>query len=43
MESEVEVGVETEPERKEEERSMSSGVSRSSGVEWSSTSVDLWE
>ena len=43
MESDAEVEVEAEPERREEERSTSSGVSGSSGAEWSDTSVDPWE
>ena len=43
MESEAEVEVETEQERRKEERITSSGVSRSSGVEWSGASVDPWE
>ena len=43
MESYAEVEVQAEPEEKEEERSTSSGVSGSSGAEWSGASVDPWE
>ena len=43
MESEAEVEVEVEPDMREEERSTSSGVSGSSGAEWSGASVDPWE
>ena len=40
VESEAEVEVEAEPEVGGEDRSTSSGVSRSSGAEWSGASVD---
>ena len=43
MESDAEIEVQAEPEEKEEERSKSSGVSGSSGAEWSGASVDPWE
>ena len=43
VESEAEVQVEAEPEVGGEERSTSSGVSGSSGAEWSGASVDPWE
>ena len=43
MESDAEVEVQAEPEEKEEERITSSGVSGSSGAEWSGASVDPWE
>ena len=43
MESGAEVEVEAEPEVIGEERSTSSGVSGSSGEEWSGASVDPWE
>ena len=43
MESEAEVELDTTQERRGEERSTSSGVSGSSGVEWSGASVDPWE
>ena len=43
MDSEVEVDIEVETEVREEERSPSSGVSGSSGAEWSGASVDPWE
>ena len=45
MESDEEVEVQAEPEEKEkeEERITSSGVSRSSGAEWSGASVNPWE
>ena len=43
MELEAEVEVQAEPEEKEEERSTSSGVSGSSGEEWSGASFDPWE
>ena len=42
-ESDTELEVQAEPEEKEEERSTSSGVSGSSGAEWSGESVDPWE
>ena len=42
-ESDAEVEVQSELEEKEEERSKSSGVSGSSGAEWSGTSVNPWE
>ena len=43
MELEAEVEVEAEPEVREEESSTSSGVSGSSGAEWSVASVDCGE
>ena len=45
MESDEEVEVKAEPEDKEteEERITYSGVSGSSGAEWSGVSVDPWE
>ena len=43
VESEAEVEVEVEPEVGGEERSISSGVSGSSGSEWSGVSVKPWE
>ena len=43
MESDTEVEAQAEPDEKEEERSTSSGVSGSSGAEWSGASVDPWE
>ena len=43
VESEAEVEVEVEPEVGGEERSISSGVSGSSGGEWSGASLDPWE
>ena len=43
VESEAEVEVEAEPELGGEERSISSGVSGSSGEECSRASVDPWE
>ena len=43
VELEAEVKVEAEPEVGGEERSTSSGVSGSSGAEWSRASVDPWE
>ena len=43
LESEAEVEVQTDPEEKEEDSSTSSGVSGSSGAEWSGASVDPWE
>ena len=43
VELEAEVEVEAEPDVGGEERSTSSGVSRSSGAEWSGSSVDPWE
>ena len=43
MESEAEVEVEEDPEVIGEERSTSSGVSGSSGAEWSGASVNPWE
>ena len=43
MESDAEVEVQADPEEKEEERGTSSGVSGSSGAEWSGVSVDPWE
>ena len=43
MELGAEVEVQAEPEEKEEERSISSGVIRSSGAEWSGASVDPCE
>ena len=42
LEEESEAEVEREPEAGGEERSTSSGVSGSSGVEWSGASVDPW-
>ena len=43
MESDAEVEVQADPEEKGEERGTSSGVSVSSGAEWSGASVDPWE
>ena len=43
MESEAEVEVQADPVDKKEERSTSSGVSGSSGAEWSGASVDPWK
>ena len=42
-ESDEKVEVHAEPEEKEEDRSTSSGVTGSSGAEWSGASVDTWE
>ena len=42
LESDAEIEVQAEPEEKEEERSTSSGVSGSSGAEWSGASVGPW-
>ena len=43
MESDAEVEVQAKPEEKEEDRSTFSGVSRSSGAEWSGASVEPWK
>ena len=45
MESDEKVEVQAEPEEKEKEEEIitSSGVSGSSGAEWSGASVDPWE
>ena len=42
LEVDLEAEVEAEPEVGEEERSTSSGVSGSSGAEWSGASDDPW-